>query len=188
MQQMRIRGMLLIGSAGRNVGKTELACWIIRQFKDHEPIIGLKVTTVHDTNGVCPRGGEGCGICRLQEEAFSLLEETDPSSEKDTSRMLAAGAWRVMWLRVRKSELRAGAEALLQELPKDGPIICESNSLRTVAIPDLFLMVKSASSSLVKPSARDVSYFVDRWVVSDGERFDLEKDTVRFDRQTWHLS
>lgn len=187
MQQIRIPGMLLIGSAGRNVGKTDLACRVISRFKDRDRIVGLKVTTVHDTSGVCPRGGDGCGICKLQEEAFSIHEETDPSSAKDTGRLLAAGADSVLWLRVLEPELEAGAAALFRELPKNQPTICESNSLRLVVVPDLFLMVKSASESSVKPSAGQVSHMVDRWVISDGERFDMDIGTVCLDDGRWHI-
>jgi hypothetical protein len=60
----KLHNMLMIGSAGANVGKTELACAIIRRFCKSNPLIGIKVTTIQAKDGQCPRGGVGCGVCR----------------------------------------------------------------------------------------------------------------------------
>ncbi|UCC99737.1 MAG: hypothetical protein JSW66_07605, partial [Phycisphaerales bacterium] len=90
----------MIGSAGANVGKTELACAILRKFGERDNIIGIKVTTIDDKNGQCPRGGQGCGVCSSLDGVFCITEESDTCSEKDTSRLLTSGASRVFWLQV----------------------------------------------------------------------------------------
>ena len=89
---VRIPGMIMVGAAGRNVGKTEFACSLIRQFGPSRRIIGIKVTTIDSTTGPCPHGGDGCGACSSLEGNYCITEETDSRSNKDTCRMLAAGA------------------------------------------------------------------------------------------------
>ena len=42
----KLDGMLMIGSAGSNVGKTELACTILGKFGRSCDVIGIKVTTI----------------------------------------------------------------------------------------------------------------------------------------------
>ena len=92
--------MLMIGSAESNVGKTELACALLRKFSKSCNITGIKVTTIKDEDGRCPRGGEGCGVCSSLEGVYHITEELNRNSGKDTARLLAAGASRVFWLRV----------------------------------------------------------------------------------------
>ena len=94
--------MLMIGAAASNAGKTAFACEVIRNFAGIQDIVGLKVTTVAERNGVCPRGGAGCGLCSKLEGEFAILQETETGSQKDTARLLAAGAKEVYWLRVFK--------------------------------------------------------------------------------------
>ncbi len=162
----KLDGMLLIGSAGRKTGKTELACAIIRKFSKDRDITGIKVTAIEERDGQCPRGGQGCGVCSSLDGNFYITEETDRSSDKDTARLLAAGASQVFWLRVMKTHLEEGLTALLDIIGADAVSICESNSLRQVVEPGLFLIVKGGEQEVWKSSARDVRKYADRIVVS----------------------
>ena len=74
----------MIGSAGRKSGKTELARRLIKKFREKGKVVGLKVTTIREKDGRCPRGGEGCGVCSSLEGTFSLTEEHNGTSSKDT--------------------------------------------------------------------------------------------------------
>jgi molybdopterin-guanine dinucleotide biosynthesis protein A len=170
IEMLRIPGMLLVGAAGRNVGKTELACRIIKHFvRDHE-VIGLKVTVIRDDDRTCPRGGEGCGVCTSLEGDYDITEETELGTGKDTSKLLGAGATRVLWLRVMKTHLIEGMTELLNMIGDDAVSVCESNSLRTAVEPGLFLMVNNQASGKYKESADEVKAYADRIVISgDGE-------------------
>ncbi len=53
---LKVPGMLMIGSAGRNSGKTEFACALIRRFAGDFDIVGVKVTAVDRNDRICPRG------------------------------------------------------------------------------------------------------------------------------------
>jgi len=181
----KLDGMLMIGSAGTNVGKTELACTLLRKFSKTSDIIGIKVTTINDKDGQCPRGGEGCGVCSSLEGVYCITEELNSTSDKDTARLLAAGASRVFWLRVLKEHLQEGTTALLDIIGLDAVSICESNSLRQVVEPALFLMARNRNLKVCKSSARQVKKYADRIVISDGSRFDFDLDRIKLIDGKW---
>ncbi len=178
----------MIGSAGSNVGKTELACTLLGRFSKSCDVIGIKVTTIRDKEGQCPRTGEGCGVCSSLEGVYSITEELDSISGKDTARLLAAGASRVFWLRVREEHLMEGITALLEVAGRDTVSICESNSLRQVVEPGLFLMVKSRNSKKWKSSAAGVKKYADRIVISDGGSFDFDPNRIKIINSKWIIS
>jgi hypothetical protein len=184
---IRLDRMLVIGSAGANVGKTELACAVIRKFCKSNPLIGIKVTTIQAKDGQCPRGGAGCGVCSSIDGNFLITEETDCTSGKDTARLLAAGARRVFWLRVIKAHLQDGLAALLDVVGPNATLICESNSLRKVVEPGLFLMVTSGGGRPWKKSASRVAEFADKVVISWAGDFDLELDRVKLVDGKWAI-
>jgi molybdopterin-guanine dinucleotide biosynthesis protein A len=184
---IKLDGMLMIGSAGSNVGKTELACALLRKLSKNHNIVGIKVTTIKDKDGQCPRGGEGCGICSSLEGNFYITEEFNESSGKDTSRLLAAGTGRVFWIRVLKEHLSEAITALLDIIGSETVSICESNSLRQVVEPRLFLMASKNDSDFWKSSARQVGKYADRIVISDGNSFDLDLNRIKIVDGKWTL-
>ena len=173
---IHLPNMLLIGSADRNIGKTELACSILRRFgprgqiASHGQIAALKVTAIRDKGAAaCPRGGEGCGVCSALEGEFLLTEESEGDPTKDTGRLSEAGARPVYWLRALVESLEPVIETTLRELDPRIPVVCESNSLRRVVEPGLFLMVERPGfdipgSERVKESAAAVWDRADRVV------------------------
>ena len=166
--------MIMIGAGGRNVGKTEFACSLIRKFSSQHDIVGVKVTTIDRANGSCHRGSDGCGVCAALESNYCITEETDSQSGKDTCRMLAAGAKKVFWLRVLKRHLKEGANALQAAIGADAVCVCESNSLRSIVEPGLFFMFKDAGSKKCKPTAANVQEHADRTVLFDGSSFGID--------------
>ena len=153
--------MILVGSTARNLGKTALAARLIEALRPGEKVVGVKVTTIRDRGTGCPRGGEGCGTCSSLTGDFEIREETDPDGNKDTSQLLKAGAARVFWLKVMRDALAEGLDALMARIDRDAVIVAESNSLRKVVAPGVFLMLKGSDGGPVKPTARDVMPFVD---------------------------
>jgi len=182
---IKLNGMLMIGSAGANVGKTELACALIKKFGKTTAITGIKVTTIRAKDGQCPRGGQGCGVCSSIDGDFHILEETDSNSQKDTARLLAAGSKRVFWLRVMKKRLEEGLTALLNIIGPDAVSICESNSLRQVVEPGLFLIVKARGREAWKSSARNVKQYADRIVVANAGGYDFDLEQIKLNDKKW---
>jgi hypothetical protein len=144
--------LILIGSTGRNSGKTFLAAELIRRFKPI-PVTALKVTGIEQHGGPCPRGGQGCGACVISGD-FCLEQELSPNGAKDTSVLLAAGAERVFWLRCLRSALVSGFHAFLKQAGDESIIISESNSLREVVEPAAFIMIHDTEGGIPKPSAQ----------------------------------
>ena len=177
--------MLMIGSAESNVGKTELACALLRKFSKSCNITGIKVTTIKDEDGRCPRGGEGCGVCSSLEGVYQITEELNRNSGKDTVRLLAAGASRVFWLQVLKEHISEGMAAVLDMIGKDAVSICESNSLREIVEPGLFLITRKNNSESWKNSAQRVKKYADKVVSSDGSNFDFDLDRIKLINNKW---
>ena len=184
---IKLENILLIGSTGRNVGKTELACRLIKKFSKTRNVIGVKVTTIHDNLGKCPHGGQGCGVCSSIEGKFYITEETDAALNKDTSRLLAAGAKKVFWLRVLVEHMADGAAELAKLLPADAAVVCESNSIRKAVAPGLFLMTTTKDAKDTKESAKQMKKYVDAVVVSNGESFNFDIERVKFKDNKWIL-
>lgn len=167
IESLNIPQMILIGSSSRNSGKTTIAMELIKQLKNRSPIIGLKVTTIQQKNSKCPRGGEGCGTCSNMKGNFELLEETNANAKKDTSLLLSTGAEKVYWLKCLKTHIKPAIEEFMLQVPKDTLIICESNSLRTVVNPGIFIMVKNSQNNIIKNSASEVIHNADIIIEND---------------------
>lgn len=143
MKEIEITRMIQIGSTGRNSGKTTMAKELIAYYRQTSPIFGLKIITITGERGKCQRGAVGCGICTSINEGYELLEEQDKLGTKDTMAMLQAGCQKVYLLKVFREHLLAGFTAFLDLVPEDTIIICESNSVREVVKPGLFIMMNN---------------------------------------------
>ena len=185
---MRRNNMLVLGSAGRNVGKTEFACRLIARYAAIHTVVAIKITTIKERDGQCPRGGEGCGVCSSLQGNYAITEETDGPVGKDTTRMLKAGAHKVYWLRVLKEALAEGVSTLLKRIPNNALIVCESNSLRQVLIPGMFLVVREKGSDTIKETCNDVIEFADHVFEFDGADWDLFPEQCIFSNGEWTSS
>jgi molybdopterin-guanine dinucleotide biosynthesis protein A len=164
-EELKVPRMVLIGSSGRNSGKTTLAVNFIKKYPDI-PIVGLKIVTILRKDGKCPRGGSGCGTCTNISGNFELIKEMDTVQEKDTAIMLEAGADEVYFLKVLKSHIVEGFEEFLKRIPQNALILCESNTLRKYVKPGIFIFLKN-SNGAIKPTAKEVIDFAD--VTIEGE-------------------
>lgn len=171
----RLPRFLVIGACGRNSGKTTFSEEVIRNSS--LPLTAVKITIIRDEGKGCPLGGEGCGICSSLQGDFELTEETVRDSGKDTSRLLAAGAQRVLWLRVRSTEVRKGLDELLSRLSGEEPVLCESNGIMNHIEPGLFLLLKARGDERIKKSARTVMDRADLLIetLPEGALFDVKR-------------
>jgi hypothetical protein len=158
--------LLVIGGQSRNVGKTALVVDLIRAFPEAD-WVAVKITQYG--HGVCALNGEACD-CAPREHGVALHVEEDPAGRSDTSRFLAAGARRALWLRVQQGQIGEGWPALLEELnagsPNEGTnVIVESNSLLGLVEPNLYLMVVDPAVRDFKDSAKRFLSRADAFVV-----------------------
>ena len=153
---LNVPRLLQIGSTGRNSGKTVVATELIQRFKQQHRLVGLKIVTITGERGKCQRGGVGCGICTSIDSGYELTEEKQLKGQKDTMRLLAAGCEQVFLLKAFTDHLLAGFNTFLNQIPADAAVICESNSLRQVVRPGLFLMLTNHRLRPIKPTAAKV--------------------------------
>lgn len=136
-QKTRYQNLLVIGSTGRNVGKTTLLCQIIHTIAEEQPVYAIKASVISPD--------------RLDEKENAIqpgiFEETRYDTRKDTSRMLRAGAKRVFYLQ-KEGKLLEGFLKILQKIPPASAIVCESNSLSHYLQPGLFLVVRPENREL----------------------------------------
>ncbi len=153
--------MVMVGGHTRNIGKTSVVEGIIRAMPE---INWTAVKITQFGHGVCSVNGEACD-CVVTEHQFSISEERKKDSGTDTSRFLAAGARRSVWVRTRQGELFAALAALRKEIESDEFVIVESNSLRRFMRPTLYLQVLDLFNSDFKPSARQFFDLADAYLM-----------------------
>lgn len=135
---MKIPNLLLIAGTGNKSGKTTFACKVIEQFRN-EGVTGIKITPhFHETTPGLVLLTEGMG--------FSVYEETNTDLPKDTSRMLNAGARRVFFAKVTDNDLFSAFKAIMEYIPENVPIVCESPALRYHLEPGIFVIMSSNNS------------------------------------------
>jgi len=177
--------ILIIGSTGRNTGKTEFACRIIEKHSTQKEIIGVKVIPVDKNEGNCHRGEEGCGLCDSLTGDYEIIEEKTIESSKDTSRMLKAGAKNVYLLLVDRNSLEKGINAILRIIPDNALIVIESNSIRKVIEPGLFIVINKLMNNSVKNSCAEVIDFADKIIAFNNMNWDFHPDKVLIENESW---
>jgi molybdopterin-guanine dinucleotide biosynthesis protein A len=184
--------MLMVGAAGRNLGKTTFICRVIERLSKSQPVVAIKVTAFDDVYGKIVAETQKCQTYKTLEGRFMVTREADGSDEKDTHRMFHAGADKVYWLRTLKSALDDGMEALFVQLRADGIaletacIICESNSARKAVEPGLFVIVRQAGDDF-KPSCAEVYDEADRIILFHGDGWDIDPDALGFSAARWRF-
>jgi len=150
---MDIPNMLLVGSTARNTGKTTFCLAFLEKWKDKFDAIGLKVTTIREGKGMCHHGNNGCGVCTSFSGNYEIIEEKDRSGEKDTRKLLAAGAKRVFWIRALDEYVQEATNAFMAEIPPEHIVVCESNALSDFVKPGASVLMHRAGIESIKPSA-----------------------------------
>lgn len=125
--------LLIIGGTGRDAGKSTLAALLISRYKD-PGVTGVKITP-H------PHPDMAGLTLMADNNGFQVFEEKDNKSEKDSSRMLRAGALKVFLIVTAEENLGEAFATLKPMLPKGLPVICESPALRRFVEPDLFILM-----------------------------------------------
>lgn len=132
---MIIENLLLIAGTGTKSGKTTMACRIIEQFPDLK-ITAIKITPhFHETTPGL--------ISKSEEKGYSIYEETNRDTSKDTSRMLRSGAHKVIFAKVWDEQLVDAFYEIMKHIPSGVPVICESPALRNFIEPGIFIIMTS---------------------------------------------
>jgi hypothetical protein len=141
--------LVVVGGHTRNIGKTSVMAALIREFA---PLRWTAVKITQYGHGVCSHDGHACE-CAPEEHPFALTEERDSKARSDTSRYLAAGARRSLWLRARQGQLGPAVPLLMRKLHRASWVVIESNSILEFVDPLLYLVVLDTSRPDFKSSA-----------------------------------
>jgi hypothetical protein len=149
--------LLLIAGTGNKSGKTTFACRVIEQFRDYG-IVAIKITPhFHETT-------PGLEVL-TEKQGYSVFEETDGGTTKDTSRMLRTGADKVYFAKVDDDNLLKAFLEIMKLVPEGTPVVCESPGLRYFIEPGQFVIMTSGEaynnkdiSKLLKLSHVNISF------------------------------
>jgi len=134
---MKVSNLLIIAGTGNKSGKTSMACKIIESFPELK-ITAIKITPhFHETTEGLAVFNEGNG--------YSIYTETCMESNKDTSRMLKAGAEKVFFSKVSDKTLFTAFRRIFKSIPAGTPFICESPALRNFVEPGAFIIMDSGT-------------------------------------------
>jgi hypothetical protein len=147
--------VVVVGGQTRNIGKTSVVAGLIARLPELR-WSAFKITQYG--HGFCTADGKPCQ-CQTADACVAVNRERDPASGTDTSRFLAAGAERSIWVRTRIGALSDAMPRVSQELAQSENAILESNSILEFLRPDLYLTVLDPAVTDFKESARR---FLDR--------------------------
>ena len=156
--------VVVVGGQSKNVGKTSVVAGLIAAMPEMR-WTAMKITQYEEE--FCPANGEPCE-CLTSDHSVAVSVERDRAAGTDTSRFLAAGAARSLWVRTRVGMLGDAMPLIRQELAEAENAILESNSVLGFLQPDLYLTVLDAGTADFKDSARQFLERADALVVSAG--------------------
>ena len=140
--------VVVIGGQASGVGKTGVICAMIAAMPERR-WTAMKITQ-------CSHGGadtKKCD-CELDGAKFAISEELIADASADSSRYLAAGAVRSLWVRALPGYLADAMPAIRAAIGNTPNSILESNSVLEFLKPDVCALIVSACIADFKPSAR----------------------------------
>jgi len=140
--------IVVVGGHSRNVGKTTVTAAVIRAFSGRS-WTAIKISSHwHGENAAAEASNK--------ESLFRILEEKDRHGPSDTSRFLAAGASRALWIQVRKDGLSAAMDIIHPVLFSNPCVIIEGNTILRFINPDLRIFVLRYDVEDFKDSAHEM--------------------------------
>jgi hypothetical protein len=155
--------LIVVGGQSRKVGKTSVVAGLIAALREYEWLAAKISQHGHE---VC--SGGACD-CVTADHTAAVSEERDRAGKTDTSRFLAAGAVRALWVRTQPGHLTDAMPRLREEMGKARNVILESNSVLEFVRPDLYLVVVDPAVGDFKESARKYLERADAVMTRDQE-------------------
>jgi hypothetical protein len=141
--------IVVVGAHSRKVGKTSIVCSLLQGIPELE-WSAVKISSNR-------RGTAGVA---------AIEEGGGARPDCDTSRFLAAGASRAVWIRAQDAEM-AGAAAVVREIAAGGRhLIVESNRIVEHLDPDVYVLALDFHIDDFKASARRLFRRADDYVLS----------------------
>ncbi len=177
------KNMLLVTGMSRNTGKTRFILEVIKRFSVIAPLVALKVTNIK------PEGGRFHGSHEVEDvERYTILEETNLNSRKDTSKMLRAGASRAFLVCAREEWLNDALSELFTRVSSESVFVCESGGLRNILKPGVMVVVRSGNEKNVKPGMEELAKKTDLTVFSGNGLFIPGTDVLKLEEGKWSVA
>lgn len=139
--------LLIVSGTGRNTGKTSLSCKLISHFSHASSITAIKTT--HHFHALSYQM-----VWLKNAPEYSIFQDFDKNQEKDSSKMLKAGASNVFYIQSKREALGKAFLDLVKFIPEQSLIICESGGLKDFIQPAVsILCIKEVSEILLAPQA-----------------------------------
>jgi len=178
MNTIELSNLLLIGGTGRNVGKTALACQLIEKFSKSELVCSIKISPHFHSLST------DCEIVE-QNENYIITIEKDFLSNKDSARMLQAGAHKVFYIQTFDNFLQEAFLKVVSQIGKNNLIICESGGLINQIKPALFVACASPNKNEHKPVSTIFQNLCDLWLVFENNLVDENWERITIDNKKW---
>lgn len=163
---MTYPNLLIIAGAGRNCGKTTIACQIIKKLSQTHSVVGVKISPhfhkLNDNDKII-----------YENENYTVVEEINNTS-KDSSLLLQSGAKQSFYIQAYDTAVAEAFAIVSERIDSKSLIVCESGGLGKYITPGLLLFVEGTESknAEVKEIA-DVCVKLENFtvedIVSDGE-------------------
>ncbi len=176
-----LKNILLVSGSGRNCGKTTVVCHLISQLTGKYKVYGLKITPHFHLTGKSQQ-------LVFEGKGYKIFKENDSYSNKDSSRMLKAGADEVYFIQCVDVNLQKAYKHLKKLIPENCPVVCESGSFANVYQPGFHILVKGITVDETKVSYRsnvkraDVILAYDEFSITDFDQ------TIEFKEMNWTLN
>ncbi len=167
--------ILVVGGNARKCGKTSLAVAIMHSFPDAH-WVAVKISS--HVHGGCPIHGASCA-CGTNVHTFAFNEERKSIGGTDTSRFLAAGATRALWLQVKPGRLADAWPRLCSELEGASHVILESNTAASFLRTFLYLVVLDLRRPDFKSSLISTIDLTDAFILRASLRCDRPQIDLR---------
>ena len=171
-QKIHLANVLLISGDCRNIGKTTLACRIIKKLSQKMNVIAVKVSPhFHDITG---------SLVIIKElPSLMIARETDQSSGKDSSRFLQAGASEVLYVQCRENSFPDLARWINENLPSETPVIVESGGLKNFIIPGYAAHIKEGRGE------KELSHYSDAEVIFNNFSPESVESVINWQNNKW---
>jgi hypothetical protein len=171
---------LIVYGTNRNCGKTTLITRIIKDFHSEIPVCAVKISPhFHEI--------DDDAVIVAKTDDYVIVKEVKPSTGKDSSRMLDAGAEIVLYIQVWDNNLDRVLPIILKNLIPGSAVICESGWARNLVFPGLFLILNRKGNIDMKSSLPALKPLADRWIEFDGTNFDVNLDDLSFENGSWKI-
>jgi len=179
LSEQNYPNLLIVAGTGRNSGKTSLVCRICEEWSYSAPLVCIKISNhFHklSSSHVLYKSGQ-----------FSIYEETEAISDKDTERYLKAGASKVFFIEADRELVYIAFQKIREYLPLNAAIICESGTLRRFIKPSVFVMIHTIGAK-PKESAKDLLALADKVYNFEAGALKFPEIPIIFDDSTWKLN